>query len=195
MDKNKVTINILICMLVITTGISVYGLLRKGSAVAPVSLFMYKKDAQYYPEIAYKKSNFWDNYPYWVLISQGERLNIGDYLESDDSADGVDVFLRLQYNSDLDSLANALLLALSAYKGTVGILADKQSLLFLQSLNTNMPSSVRTLPLSTRLPLHMEELKQSYLFTISESGDVENIFVPRIELPEVTVKYLNYFQK
>lgn len=195
MDKYKVTIKILICMLVFTTGVAIYGLLRKGNAVPVVSLFMYKKDARYYPENAYQKNNFWDNYPYWILISQDERLNIGDYLGDDDSARGVDVFLRFQFNKDQDSLPKALLGAISAYKGNLGILADKQSLAFLQSLNAGMPSSVRTLPLSTRLPLYIEDLKLPYFFTLSESGDVENIFVPRTELPEVTVKYLNYFQK
>lgn len=195
MDKYKVTINILICMLVFTTGVAIYGLLRKGNAVPGVSLFMYKKDARYYPANAYQKNNFWDNYPYWILISKDERLNIGDYLEDDDSARRVDVFLRFQYNRELDSLSKALLAAISTYKGTLGILADKQSLAFLQSLDADMPSSVRLLPLNSQLPLDIEDLKLPYLFTLSESGDVENIFVPRIELPEVTVKYLQYFQK
>jgi hypothetical protein len=190
-EKYRKTINILIFLLIITVGLCIYAFLRKGNAVPAVSLFMYKKDAQYFPQS--KDPAFWDNYPYWILISQGEKLNPDDYLDDDDNMqEKPDLFFRLYYREGQDSLLRATLPAIFKHKGNIAIIADDQSFAFLQSFGS--PPSVKVLKIHEQLPLHMEQLKLSYFFVLSGADNaVGDIFVPRIELPEVTVRYLDHF--
>lgn len=197
MEQYKKIINTLLVLLTVSIGLAVYAFLRKGTAAPPVSLFMYKKDLWYYPESSYKAPPFWDNYPYWILISQGRKINLHEYLNIDpkDINNYSGLIFRFHYDKSHDSLSRALLTNIFKHSSRPIILADERSFAFLKSINESSSSSARIFKIMDELPLDMERLQLSYFFTWSgASREAENIFVPRAETPEVTLKYMDHFK-
>jgi len=194
-DKYRKTLNILILLLAVTTGLCIYAFMRKGSAVAPISLFMYRKDAQYFSESHYGKPKFWDNYPYWILISQGQQCNLPEYLDADyrDMPEKPTLFFRLTYSREQDSVLKVTMATIINSNKEVIILADEHAATFLAAYRQQLPPAVNIFKTAGRLPVHLEQVGVPYFFVWSAADhELRDLFVPRVELPETTARYINY---
>lgn len=197
MDKHKKTIHLLVISLFIVSAICVISLLRKGTAATPISLFMYKKDTAYFPETSFETPNFWDNYPYWILISKGQTINLNEYLDYGSSEHYLKsgLFFRVHYSPMEDSLIKRTVLNISASSQPVIILVDDKAMKFMQSLKNKLGPNIRIIKLYEKLSLDIEKLNKSYFFTWANTDrKIENLFFPRKEIPEVTKKYLHFFK-
>ena len=189
---------------VLATALAIYALLRKGKAASPVYMIMYANTPKFATEKNFNEENFWDNYPYWVLLSRRQKIEPGFMLEdltgSQVSLQNLlrlshPIFFRYHGNNLNDSLLNMIFETATRLKLKIGIL-----------INQNHVNKFERLPLFEKfrgdifishspVPLRIENSGQNYFFSLNQSFETEDILVPRNEVPEVTVKFLEFIKQ
>ncbi len=203
MNNYKKVINILIGLLALSTVFSVYALLGKHRASSPVFLFMHNKTVRYASEDSLSHPKFWDNYPYYVMISTGQNIHLTKYVEVDTSSEKYarlksylkqpqNIFYRFHYVQGNDTVYRPTFnLIVKLRKDTsVVILTDRESIKYLNTYLDTVSHEKQIFIVKDHLPIYMEKPNLSYFFKISGDDKVEDIFVPRKEIPEVTERYI-----
>jgi hypothetical protein len=200
MNTPTKTITVLIILLIISTSMAIYGFMSKGPSVAPITAIMYNKEVSAGTDTDFNDAAFWDNYPYWILLSDNKSIDpelqlkdsrnrsvlLNDILNSQTTT-----FFRYTYNKDEDSLLAYTFRSLQHHSGKVAIIADEQSVLHLKSMQLYDGFKPFIYLMVDPFPIPIEKVRVSYFFKIT-SSDVGNIYVPRKEIPEMTDKYLTY---
>lgn len=203
MNNHKKLINILIGLLALSTVFSVYALLGKHNASSPVFLFMHNKTVRYASEDSLSHPKFWDNYPYYVMISTGQNIHLTRYVEVDTTSEKYarlknyikqpgNLFYRFHYVQGNDTVYRQTFNLIMQSKKDTGmvVLTDNESVKYLSAYLDTAGHERQIFILKDHLPIYMEKPNLSYFFKISEDDKVEDIFVPRMEIPEVTERYL-----
>jgi hypothetical protein len=81
---NKNLFGAFIILLIVSVLFSIYAFMKKGKSVAPITLVMYNKVFNYESENNYTKEQFWDNYPYWTLLSREQPIDTSIELQNED---------------------------------------------------------------------------------------------------------------
>ncbi|MFT4094074.1 MAG: hypothetical protein QM640_10570 [Niabella sp.] len=176
------------------SGIAVYGLMRKGISSPPVTVFLSRDMNQYS-----KDSNFWDNYPSLILQMRGRALNPGLNITSSTSLKSIvskDLFFffRAQFGvrAQDSALARQVSAALKQVDFPVVVLLDTISVGFLKRSNLYDGFIKNSYVMTNELPILIDKYKLPYFFRIGEGFVIDDIYIPRSEVPEMIVKYLEY---
>ncbi|ANI89376.1 hypothetical protein A9P82_08775 [Arachidicoccus ginsenosidimutans] len=178
-------------------------MLGKHKAASPVFLFMYNKNVRSATEDSLAHPKFWDNYPYYILISTGEYIHLSRYLDCDTTLkkyqdlkeylkESNDIFYRFHYIKGNDTVYQQTLSSITKIDSNIIILTDKSSLSLLPNYLDTLKWSDKIFLIKNHLPIYLEKPNLSYFFEISDKTKVENLFVPRKEISEITDKYLMY---
>lgn len=199
MNQGKIIL-LLSVLLGCSTLLAVYGFMSKGNAVPAVTLVVKDNEAYAYEkESGYNNTRFWNNYPYWVMLSEGRALDSftqviiagnQDRLLANMVKKGPALFLKIELSQVENVLADTTFQLIKASGTPVFILTDATSVgLLAGNKNNGIPADhIGTLPAPLNLPI--EKARLPYFFLLTENLKVSNIFVPRTEIPEVTTKYL-----
>jgi hypothetical protein len=194
--KNKSLILVLFVLLMISASLAVAGFLRKGEASPPVILVVQSKEYNYAGPG--KLSSFWNNYPYWVMLSEGKRIDSATMLT--DSAgnrfpiasllgDKDRLFFRFSPSNDAENLDSTLSI-INRTNAPVLLLTSGSDYHWQQG--GSKKTAVYNLPVSLTLPIEKGNL--SYFFSLGKDLTVRGIYVPRKETAGLTVKYLEYME-
>ncbi len=197
MKQANKTILLLGSLIILLAFASIYAFLSKGKASPGVLLFMYKKNAVVYSSQAMDTANFWDNYPYWVMTSTGRVVDIEDCLQDEEVLEDKyrTCYLRVVPSmKEDDSLWKMLYAGLVSMHSKASVLYDTLPEIW-ANIKT-VENAVSFHRLKRKLNINMEDLGRTYLFTIdSAKNEVRDIYVPRVETPEVLAKYLEFIRK
>lgn len=199
MNREKKIIRALIFLLTLSSCFSVYALLAKKNTAAPVFLFMYDKHRRFLSEDSLSRPEFWDNYPYYVLISMHKSIHLKRYIQKKEQEPFIDsllqkdrnLFYRFSYIQGQDSLYRHTFQSIVNQNHPVVVLTDHTSG---KELSRLTDSNARKIPVVEieNLPIYLEKPKLSYFFRVSPNNTVVDLYVPRSELPEVTSKYITH---
>jgi hypothetical protein len=195
-NSNKPNI-ILFVLLLLSTALAIVSFFMKGKGVSPVILVVQNKEYNYAgPD---KLNSFWDNYPYWVILSQGRKIDsatmvvdsIGNkYPIAHILGDRDCILFRCSFTND-SKILDTTLSVIEKMKVPVLILTDETPGHHWQS-----PAALKTKTyvLQAPLPLAIEKGNLSYFFSLGKDLKTQAIFVPRKEIPDLTAKYLEYMR-
>ncbi|GEM_PF-6995538 len=206
MTRDKRAINILLVLLVLSLCFSTYALLGKKNTAAPIFLFMHDRNRRFSGEDSLSKPNFWDNYPYYVLISMDKSIHLEKYIDAKSSVadtnginqalkDSNSLYFRYIHVPKNDSIDKELIQPILNLQKPLVILVDDESEKQLKGYLQGFKADHLVIAKESGLPVYLEKVKVSYFFTVSSSNTLKNLFVPRVEIPELTEKYINYLSK
>ncbi|HTN38833.1 MAG TPA: hypothetical protein VL053_17250 [Arachidicoccus sp.] len=201
MNSYKKIINLLTVLLILATCLAVYALLGKHKSASPVFLFMYNKNVRHVDEDSLAHPRFWDNYPYYTLISTGESVHLMKYLEQDtselryiklanDSFRATCLFYRFHYVASNEKAYRQTFSSIKELATRTIILTDRASFKYLPRFADTLIMRNNIFFINDHLPIYLEKPGLAYFFKISSENRVVDVFVPRAEIPEVTDKYL-----
>lgn len=199
MDQRKHTVTILIVLLICSTGMAIYGFFSKGKAVPAVSVVFQGNDYSYEHEINYNRVQFWNNYPYWTLLSEGKKLDstVGLIIKNQEVTSlstlvtaGPQIFLRLGAQEFDLTLLDTIISTIAVSGVSVKLLVDKG--FRVPMLNSRQVSARNPVicVIDSPLKLAIEQAQLPYFFQLGKDMRVQYVYVPRIEIPEMTAKYL-----
>jgi len=197
MEKDK-KITLLVILLLISTTAAVIGFVRKGTSAPAIALFMYNKDASYENEYNFNSTPFWDNYPYWVLMSKGKEFPARIKVKGEEGQElsleelfnkQGPFFFRYHAAQKDDSVVINTLLAIKKSDVQVSVITDMKSKLHLKEKDQYALFGQFIYTTTEVIPIDMEKSRLSYFFRV-RNNKIEDLFVPRMEIPEVTWKYL-----
>ena len=197
MTNNKKTVQLLLILLFISMTAAVIGFMGKGQSSPVIALFMYNKDANYENERLFNSTPFWDNYPYWVLMSKGKEfpgeikvkreigleLSLNELLQK-----GGPYFFRYRAAQKDDSIVLNTWGMLKESELKMSIITDIASIKHLKEKGQYTLFEQNIYVSTEPLPIAIEKSRLSYFFRV-KNNKIEDLFVPRIEIPEVTKKY------
>lgn len=197
--SSKVTISVLTILLVCTSLLAVYGFISKGKSVPAVALVIKGSDDFGYTSVdKYSDVKFWDNYPYWVILSERKKLDTSMAVAIQDTvfslyqltSNNRHLFLRVNPLEMEHTILDSIMIILHRSGASVTILTDESSkrMLLNNYFRLIQPGDIGVL--DTGLPLPVDKSNLPYFFTLSGSFVVDNIYIPRKETPEVLNKYL-----
>lgn len=198
-NKDKLN-SILAILLILSTLLTVYAFFSKEKAASPVVLVLQGKH-EYNYEDAHELTSFWDNYPYWIMLSQDKKIDSSTiiidsagskHLLQDVLRDKNFILFRFSAGNDIRELDTAFS-ALDRTDAPVLLLTD-----VIPGENwPSVPSLKKKRPvytLETPLALGIEKGNLPYFFSLGHDFKAQAIFVPRKEISELTVKYLDYMK-
>ncbi|TCC90597.1 hypothetical protein EZ428_15130 [Pedobacter frigiditerrae] len=195
----------LIILLVISTMLSVYALMKKGKASPAIDMVLFYKNRKKVYDRDSTKNYFWNNYPFVVLTSEGKKID--STMKLMDANLGVTTFKKLTHgkpkiifkytNKSLETVNPKSILEIIDKLGMndqVYIITNfKNSPSEKDSLIGN--NKIRGFKTSKSFGSVIEKTDLPFIFLLSSNYTIEKIFVPRKEIPEVTEKYLKYLQR
>ncbi|MBZ4192662.1 hypothetical protein [Niabella beijingensis] len=199
MTRDKKIIRALTFLFILSTSFSLYALLAKKNTAAPVFLFMYDKQRRFLSEDSLSRPEFWDNYPYYILVSMHKSIHLERYASDEKSKSLIEdrlkankrLFYRFHYVAGQDSVYHQTLQSVTQSGRQVVLLTDRNSVAYLNNFIDTSKHNIDIVDV-TDLPIYLEKPGLSYFFRVSKNNTVVDLFVPRKELPEVTDKYISY---
>lgn len=200
----KRIIYLMLVTIALATLMAVYGLLGKGKAAPAIYMVMHGSASNYQTEENFTGEKFWDNYPYWVLLSRDKNIHANFQFKSDNGmavtfADilksGDSLFFRYQRQGLNDSGLNIVLELIAPPNLGVSIIVDKWSIRHLMNFDGYSKLKKHIYTTELMLPLRIEHSDLSYFFRIDEHLTAKDLFVPREAIPEVTFKYLKFMTR
>jgi hypothetical protein len=179
-----------------------YGFLSKGNAVPQIEVVLPNgTDTLSNPNIL-TKPKFWDNYPLLVLKTKEESLSPQMLTESGINFTNVSdaykvIFFRCHFGSLVNDSITAVKVIASIRKtgSPVILLLDKDSRSFIRKIGLYEAIKGNDRMLEKDLPLTIEGYGLSYFFRLVPGFRVDDILIPRAEIPEVTERYLEEEKK
>jgi hypothetical protein len=175
---------------------AVYGFLSKGPASPAVQVSISKDNDSVNARRMLSQPRFWDNYPVLVLKTYEERLSQQALLEAGAQITITpdvyrSVFFRCHFGSlKTDSLtAVQVLKAIQEIHPDIIVLLDQESRKYLNRMGIGSFGSASYV-LDKDLPLTIEGYGVSYFFRLRREFKLDDILIPRTEIPEVMEKYL-----
>lgn len=201
MHKEKLAILILSVCLLIATALAVSGFYYKPVSTSPVSIVFQGNDYSYEHQSNIINTKYWNNFPYLVLMSEGKRIEatinvsrkaVKDSLKlSDLVISSPTVFLRIPSGDVNIPCLDTISKIIGSSNANVKILVDDALIRIVDSYHANeVINADVTYVLNKPLNIAMEQLNKPYFFTLDSSLHVQDVFVPRMEIMEVLIKYL-----
>jgi len=201
MHKERLAILILSVCLLIATALAVSGIYYKPTSSSPVSIVFQGNDYSYEHESGIINAKYWNNFPYLVIMSEGKRIEaaisvskrtVKDSLKlSELVISGPTVFLRIPSGEVNIPYLDTISKIISSSNANVKILVDDALIRIVDSYHANeVINADATYILNKPLNIAIEQLNKPYFFTLDSSLYVQDVFVPRMEIMEVLVKYL-----
>lgn len=189
-------------LLIIICCLYMYSVFSKKNTAAPIYLFMHNKSAKTLAVNSTSVVKFWDNYPYLVLASENEPIDLPSYILNQISLKTSKrikeltdqpgtLYFRYYYSSVDEAISKHALELLSEISNPVLVLVDVKSKTNLDmELKKNAKKELLTTAIISNLPIELEKAKVSYFFRINNEKKLTDLFVPRKEIPQVTEKYI-----
>lgn len=200
--KKESLIKGLFLLLIASSFMALYGFLSKGKAMPPLKIMLSDGyDSSINPSIL-TEAKFWDNYPLLVLKTKEEQLGPQMLSESGFNLGKVAdvykaIFFRCHFRSKgNDSLTAVKVIAAIQKTGSpVILLFDKESRAYLEKIGLYEAIKGNACLLERDLPLTIEGYGLSYFFRLARGLRVDDVLIPRAEIPEVTERYLEEEKK
>ncbi|QEH39727.1 hypothetical protein [Chitinophaga sp. XS-30] len=196
----KRTVYLMLAVIIAATLLAAYGLLGKGKAAPAVHMIMYGNTFSYEAQADFNNESFWDNYPYWVLLSRNKSVQPGFLLKTGNGAtatfkdiltSGDSLFFRYQREGLNDSTLNTILKIIVQSNATVSIITDRSAIRQLEKFDGFAKLKEHIYTTEVMLPLRIDHSGLPYFFRIDGYFKVQDILVPREAVPEVILKYLH----
>jgi hypothetical protein len=197
MNKPK---NYLIAIAVIASLAAIMSLMKRGKSYPSIAFFFENDYVTMEDTVNHKHTKFWDNYPNWVTSSEYEKLtdSFVSRLKPLNKYSDTHILLKkkahsfyLLYKQDTAHrfFAKQLKDYIKDSCSDIAIIVEKKSAGILDSSFLERPNVFVT---SDPIPLPISVIKVPFFFKLTNNNNVYDIYVPRIEIPEVSIKYLQF---
>jgi hypothetical protein len=187
---NRNIIIILFILLISSNTVLAFLLLRKRPAVPGIALYVNGKEFGFSSMLGAETSPFWNNYPYFVLPSEGKNIDslITFKNKPGNIIKALSRRLTFRYKgySNYDSLLNFVL-----EFPQIPILIDSASESNIMKDPIIAEFNDRLYIISKNMEVACEKLGKSYFFILSDDSKIHNIYFPRRETKEVTKLYID----
>jgi hypothetical protein len=168
--------------------------MSKGAAAPSVSMVFQGKSYGYQNDVTISNPKFWNNYPFLVLAEEGKKLDSLILLRDTDGKEqslldivGQHYAIVFRYSGRKyeDSVIDTCLYILKKYGDSILIINSGEFQTGVESSGFN--HVYRT---TNAIAKNIEKANLPYFFLLTPKGTIEDIFIPRKEIPELTERYL-----